>query len=138
MQAFETEGNATIFLIQIENVEFDFFSQAKHIAGMGNPAPRQLRDVNQPFDTTEIHKNAKIGDRGHPPVDPITALEFAEQFDSLAGRGQGSPLRKDDILLLVVTFDHFERQGLADIRGQVFHQHVLRVTIGQFDNVGAG
>src|ERR1700752_2990563 len=54
LHLLDAEGNAFLFLIDIENLNFHVLADLEHLAGMSQPGPRHVGDVQEAVDAVEI------------------------------------------------------------------------------------
>ena len=54
--------DAVFFLIELEDLNLNFFAGVDHGGRMGHAAPHEVADVKQAVHTTEVHEDAVVGD----------------------------------------------------------------------------
>ncbi len=59
---------------------------------MVNTAPRQFRDVDQPFDPTQVHKSAKRAKIGDTALTHVSRPYLGQQVDSVLFFIRNDPL----------------------------------------------
>src|SRR4030067_1552825 len=113
-QALQAESNAGALLIDLDNVNFNLFSERYHVTWMVNPAPRNLGDMDEAFDSTQIHKNTEFRNIGYRAVKTISGQQMFQQTLTAAWQGTRSAFGKHHPAALLVTLDHFQIKGPVD------------------------
>jgi hypothetical protein len=111
----ETQRNAVLFLIELQDLGLDFVANSKHLGWVTNATPCQIRDVQQPVNTAEINEGTVIGDVLDHALDDATLLEGCQQCVALftnAGFEDGTT-GNNDVVALAVKLDDLEFVSLA-------------------------
>jgi hypothetical protein len=126
-QLLETERNAVLFLVELEDLGLDFVANRQHLGGVTNAAPCQIGDVQQAIDATEVDEGTVIGDVLDHALDDAAFLEGRQQRIALfanAGFENGTA-RNNHVVALAVELDDLEFVGLAFVRrGVLDRTHV--------------
>ncbi len=144
---FETllvaERDPLLLAVEAKDDDVDLVSDLEVLAGVADPAPRNVRDVQQPVETAEIDEDTVVGDVLDGPVDQLALFEAGHGVvfdlallffeDRLARQHDVGPaaIKRDDLgfdLLLEVVFEppvraadrRATREGSADadVNGQ--------------------
>ncbi len=66
--------------IDFLNLHFHFLAEREHFAGMLDPVPTHLADVNHPVDAAQIDKRAEIANVAHHSLAHLAHLQLRQQF----------------------------------------------------------
>ena len=61
-ELLEAERNAVLFLVELENLGFDFLADLNDFARVADATPSEVRDVEQTVDAAEINEGTVVGD----------------------------------------------------------------------------
>ena len=120
-QLLEAEGNAALFLVELEDLSFDFLTDRHHFARVTHAAPGEVGNVQQAVDAAEVNKRTVIGDVLDDTLDNGTFLERSEQLGAFFAHAgfHDSAAGNHHVVALAVELDHLEFEGLAFERGGV-------------------
>src|SRR5262245_29549530 len=75
----ETEADAFLLAIHIENDDIDFLADLEDFARMANAAPAHVRDVQQSIEAIEVDERAKVGDVFHHALADVAWRHLRQQ-----------------------------------------------------------
>src|SRR6266571_3264682 len=116
LELADAEGNLLLFTVDAQHDGLDLLIGLENFRRMADPAPAHVGDVEQPIQTVEVDERAEVGDVLDGALADVARRHFGEEllppfgallFDQLASR-------KDDILALLIDFDHLELVGVTD------------------------
>ena len=120
-QLLEAEGNAALFLVELEDLGFDFLTDGHHFARVTHAAPCEVGDVQQSVDAAEVNERTVVGDVLDDALDDGAFLERGEQLGAFFAHAgfHDSAAGNHHVVALAVELDHLEFEGLAFERGGV-------------------
>ncbi len=74
-QLLQAQRNTVLFLVELENLGFDFLTDAHNLARMTHASPSQIGDVEQAVDAAQIDERTVIGDVLDDTLDNSAFLE---------------------------------------------------------------
>src|ERR1051326_1983076 len=77
---FETERYPSLIHIHREHRDLDFLVATEDIPWVSHSAPRDLRNVDQPLESAQVHEHPKIADVGDPPGDSVARTKVLEHL----------------------------------------------------------
>ena len=100
---------------------------------VGDPAPRHVRDVQQPVDSAEVDERTVLGEVLDDALDHLSLFELVEGLLFQLGPLllQQDPAGQHDVAALLVELDDLEPMGLADECVQVAHRPQIHLRPGQ-------
>ena len=100
---------------------------------MINAAPRDIRDVQQTVDTTEVDECTVVRDILDHTVQDLAFLQAGDEFGALFGAAffQDGPARDDDIAARTVHLENLERLRGTHQRGNVADRPDVDLTAWQ-------
>ena len=114
-QLLQAQRHTVLFLIELENLGFEFLTDLNHFARMTNTTPGEVGDVEQTVDTAQINEGTVIGDVLDDTLDDGAFLERVKElgaFFAHAGFDHGTA-GNHDVVALTVELDDLEFHGLA-------------------------
>ncbi len=116
-ELLETEGDATLGLVEVENDHVDLLVELDNLFGVVDAAPAEVGDVDETIHAAEVDEDTVAGDVLHDAFQHLTLLEVADNLGllSLDLVLDESLVADDDVLVFVVDFDDLELHGLVDI-----------------------
>ena len=83
--------------------------------------PRELRDVDQAVDATEVHESSKVHDRGDGTLEAHAGLELREDLGTLRLTGllEDSTTGEDDVVAVAIHLDDASLDTSTQIGGEV-------------------
>src|SRR5262245_62359373 len=75
----QAQGNFLLLAIDVQNHDLDFLVDGYHLAGMPDPLPAHVGDVQQAIDAAQIDECAEVGDVLHHALANLLDLQFLEQ-----------------------------------------------------------
>ena len=112
----ETEGDALLVFVDLEDLELDFLADLEQFARVGEATPGHVGDVKQSVHAAEVDEGAEIGEIFHRAGDhradvgaghELLAFFAAFLLDEFAAA-------EDHVAAVIVEFDDFEIVGVAD------------------------
>ena len=112
----EAQGDLFLVAIDVEDLDLDLLANPNDFAGMVDPAPGHVRDVEKAIDATKIDERTEFGDVRHAALHEVAFGDGSEQvllgflaldFDELAARD-------DDVATFLVDLEDDSTNGLAD------------------------
>ena len=79
LDLLETERDLLVLAIDAHHAHVDLLADTQHLRRMLDLSPGQLRQVNQPVSSAEVHKGAKVCQRGDAPVANLACLKLRQQ-----------------------------------------------------------
>jgi hypothetical protein len=73
-KSLQAQGDTLLTGIHTHDMDLDFLTRMEDIAGVANPVPRQLRNVDQTLNPTQVHKRSECGQIGHSSLAYIAWL----------------------------------------------------------------
>jgi len=74
-ELLEAEGNAALFLVELENLGGDFLTNLNDFARVADAAPGEVGDVEQAVNATQINERTVVGDVLDDALDDGAFLE---------------------------------------------------------------
>ena len=132
-QLLEAQRNPLLFLVELEHLDLDFVGHVDQVAGMREPAPAHIGDMQQAVNAAQVNKRAVVGQVLHSAGEHGA---FGEVLHD--GRALGVLLFLEELLAadhhvtaLLVELDDADFDLLAEIRVQVAHRADLQLRAGQ-------
>src|SRR5690606_35083201 len=79
----DAQRYAALFLVELEDLGFDFLTDLQHFGRMANAAPCHVGDVQQAVDAAEVDERTVIGDVLDDTLDDRTFVQGLEQLLAL-------------------------------------------------------
>src|SRR5438445_10317539 len=79
LDLLEAQRDLLVLAIDTDDANVDFLAHAQHLGWMLDLTPRQLRQVDQPISTTEIHEGAEVGQRRYTPMADLASPQLGQQ-----------------------------------------------------------
>ena len=129
---FESEGDALLLQVHIEDGHFDFPPDREHLGRMVDAAPAHIGNMQQAIHPLQIDERAKVGDVLDDALANLADLDFRKQFLLLFAPAvlQQLPAGQDDIATILVD--------LKDLELELLVQEIVRVANRQDIELGAG
>ena len=120
-ELLETERDLFFFAIDLEDHHFDFLSMLQHFAGVVDPAPRHIGDVQQSVDATEVDECTEVGNIRDGTGDLLAFVDLAQDGVSCFGTFLLLQLATadDDVASFFVNLEDDGANGAADELTQV-------------------
>ncbi|CAM5211875.1 hypothetical protein CDEN61S_03212 [Castellaniella denitrificans] len=120
-QLLDAQRNAGFFLVELEDLGFDFLTHLQHFGRVADTAPGHVGDAQQAVDAAQVHERAVVGDVLDDALDDGAFVQGFEQlFAFLAHAGlEHGAARQHDVVALAVELDDLEFEGLAFVGGGV-------------------
>ena len=114
-ELLQTEGDATLLVVEVEDNHVDLLVELDHLVGIVYAAPRQVCDVDESVNTTEVNEYTVRGDILNGTLKDLTLLELTDDLLLLGLELllDESLMRNNDIAELLVDLDYLELHGLA-------------------------
>ncbi len=132
-QLLDAQGDTALFLIELEDLGFDFLTHLQNFGWVTNTAPCHVGDVQQTVDAAQIHERTVIGDVLDDTFDDSAFGQGFQQFLTLFAHGgfQHSATRQHDVVTLAIELDNLEFQGLAFVWRGVLDRTQINQRTGQ-------
>ena len=127
------EADALGVLVVLEHGHFDLVAHLEHLAGVVEPAPRHVGDVQQAVHTAEVDEGAVLGDVLDGALDQLALFE-ARQGLFLQARVDGLEEQlagQHDVAAAAVDLDDLHVEGLAEVGIQVADGLHVHLAAGQ-------
>ena len=107
--------------VDVEHLDRDLLTNLDNLGGVVDVLPGQLGDVNEAVDPAQVNERTKVDDRGDDAGADLPLLEVIEEglADLALGLLQPGTTRKHDVVAILVEFDDFGLESLADVGLQV-------------------
>ena len=115
-ELLQTEGNALLLLVEVEDNDIDLLVELHHLVRIAHAAPREVGDVDESVNTTEINEDAVGRDVLDSTLQNLTLLQVRDDLLALSlqlGLDEGL-VRDDNVAELLVDLDDLELHRLAD------------------------
>ena len=116
-----TQGDTLGFGIETEHDDPDLVADAEMLRGMVDPAPGDVRDVEQAVDAAQVDEDAVVGDVLDHTREPRPLLQLGQGLRLLLGvlLLENRAPRQHDVVAPAVQADHLELEFFALERLQV-------------------
>src|SRR5690606_21307994 len=120
-QLLDAQRDAALFLVELEDLGFDFLAHLQDLGGMTHAAPGHVGDVQQAVDAAQVDERTVVGDVLDHALDHGAFVQGLEQLLALFAHAgfQHLAARQHDVVALAVELDDLEFEGLAFVRGGV-------------------
>ena len=115
-ELLQTEGYALLLLVEVEDNDIDLLVELHHLVRIAHAAPREVGDVDESVNTTEIDEDAVGRDVLDSTLQNLTLLQVRDDLLALSlqlGLDEGL-VRDDNVAELLVDLDDLELHRLAD------------------------
>ena len=109
LELLETESDALLFVVEVEDNNVEFLIEFNNFAGLGNAAPREVGDVDKTVNTTEVDEYTVRSDVLDSTFENLTLFELGDDFALLLfefGFDEGL-VRNNNVLEFFVDLDNF-------------------------------
>ena len=128
-ELLEAEGNAALFLVELENLGGDFLTNLNDFARVADAAPGEVGDVEQAVDAAEVNERTVVGDVLDDALNNGAFLQRGEQLVALfahVGFDDGAA-GDDNVVALTIKLNDLEFEGLAfvlcfPVTGLILHK----------------
>src|SRR5258706_4670079 len=132
-QLLQTQRDAVLLGVELEDLRGDFVADRQDFRRVLDAAPREIGDVQQAIDATQVHERAVVGDVLHHALHDRAFLERLVLLLALdtGGLFHDGTARDHDVVPLAVELDDLELELLAfEVRG-VLHGTQVDERAGQ-------
>ena len=138
-QLFHAEGNALGFRVEADDLNVDLLADGKRLAGVVDPLPGNIGDVQQAVDAAQIDEGAVIGDVFHHTLQHLALGQVGDQLGTLLGPGlfEHRTARDHDVAARAVHLEDLEGLRRAHQGANVAHRPDIDLTAWQ-EGYGAG
>ena len=77
-ELLQTEGDAALLVVEVEDNHIDLLVEFNHLVGIVNTAPRQVCDMDESVNTTEVNKYTVRGDILNCTLEDLTLLKLTD------------------------------------------------------------
>src|SRR5581483_2445188 len=115
-QCAERKADAFLFLVNVDDFDFDFLTHLQNFTGMLNAIPRKFGEMNQAIRAVDVDECAKIRKTCNAACVHFADFEFINHtlFERLAGFGRGGALGKNQAAAFTVHFHDADGDWLSD------------------------
>ncbi len=123
LELLHAEGDTLGLRVEAHDLDLDGLADLEGLGGMVDPAPRDVRDVEQAVDTAEIDERAVVGDVLDHALEHLAFLEVRDQLGALGSPGllEDGAARDDDVAARPVHLEDHEGLRGAHERRDVAH-----------------
>ena len=124
LKLLHAEADALRLGIEAHDLDVDRLADVERFRGMVDAAPRDVGDVQQTIDATEVHERTVIGDVLHDTLQNLAFLEVGDEFAAgfRAALFEHRATRDDDVAAGAVHLQNLERLRRAHERANVAHR----------------
>ena len=117
LELLDTKSDALLSFVELEDNDVELLVEANNFAGVRYTAPREVGDVDETIDTTEVDEGTVRGDVLDDPFEDLTLLKLADDLSLLSFEFSFDEdlMRYDDVLEVLVDLDDLELHSLVDI-----------------------
>src|SRR5690625_53567 len=121
LRRLERQGDTLALHVHVENLDGDLLADLDDLAGVVDVLPRELGDVNQTVDATQVHEGTEVDDRGDDALADLALLEGVEEGLADLGLGLLEPgtAGKDHVVAVLVQLDDLGLELTAHVGLQV-------------------
>ncbi len=133
------EGDLLAIAIDVQHLHLDLLIDLHHLAGMADPRPAHVGDVEQAVDAAEIHERAEVGDVLDHAAADLAHLERLHELLLPLGPlllDEGAT-RDDDVAAGLVDLEHEALDAAAAVVADVGRTTDIHLT-GRQEDVDAG
>lgn len=129
----EAERNALFFLVDADDDDFEVLADRKNFGRMGDAAPGNIGDVEQPVNAAEVDERAEVGDVLDHALAELVDLHLAQQLDAVVAERllKQFAARNDDVAAVLVDLDDFDIELFADVVVHIVHRAHVELGAGQ-------
>ena len=115
LQLLQTQGNALLVFVEVEDNHVEFLVGLHNVGGVVHAAPREVGDVNQAVNATEVDEHTIGGDILNGTLKHLTFFKLGDNlFALLLKFGLDENLvRNNHVAVFLVDFHNLELHGLA-------------------------
>lgn len=117
LELLETEGDALLLVVKVENNDVEFLVELYDFGGVCNASPGEVGDVDKAVDAAQVDECAVADDVLDGAFEYLAFLELGDDFFLLSfefGFDEGL-VGYNDVFVFFVDFGHFEFHGLAHV-----------------------
>ena len=118
-----SQGDPLALLVVVEHLYLDVVTNGQHFRRMSDPAPGNIRNVQQTVQTTQVDKPTEVRDVLHRAFAYLADFQrFKNLFAQALPLGlQHDPPGNDDITPVLVEFDDAKGKDLANELIEILH-----------------
>ncbi len=131
----EAQGDLLAILVDVEDHHLDLVVDLEHVAGMVDPAPAHVGDVEQAVDAAQVDERAEVGDVLDGPLADLADGDLLEELLLLLLAGDLDQLAPadDDVAPALVDLQDHALDLLIDVIGDVGRAADIDLAGGQED-----
>ena len=84
LELLDTKSDALLSFVELEDNDVELLVEANNFAGVRYTAPREVGDVDETIDTTEVDEGTVRGDVLDDPFEDLTLLKLADDLSLLS------------------------------------------------------
>src|SRR5690606_11707647 len=100
------EGDARVFTIYAQDIDFDFLPAPQHIARMSDTAPTEFADMNEAFQPAEVNKCAEVTQVCDRTFHAISRMQACQNLCALTCFDPCRAFRKNKTILIRIKFNY--------------------------------
>ena len=129
----ETEGDALLVVVDVEDHHFDFLSEFEHFVRMGDASPGHIGDVEETVNTAEVDERTEVGDVFHDAFADLVDFHIFKQLGAaiLAGCFEKFAAGNNDVSAVLIDLEDLEFVFLADEIVHVFDRTDVDLGAGE-------
>ena len=131
----EAQGDLLAVLVDVQDHHLDLVVDLEHVAGVVDPAPAHVGDVQQAVDAAQVDERAEVGDVLDRPLADLADGDLLEQLLLLVFAGDLDQLAAadDDVPPALVDLEDHALDLLIDVIGDVGRAADVDLAGGQED-----
>ena len=131
----QPERDLLAVLVDVEDHDLDLVVDLDHVAGVVDPSPRHVGDVQEAVDSAEVHERAEVGDVLDRAGADLPGLDLGQKLLLLLLAGDLDQLaaRDDDVPPALVDLQDHALDLLIDVVGDVAGTADVHLAGGQED-----
>ena len=121
LRRLQRQRDALALEVDVEDLDVDLLADLDDLGRILDVLPRQLRDVDEAVDPTEVDERAELHDRRHLAAPDLALLQGVEQLLARLGLRllEEGAAREDDVVPVAVELDDLALELLSDEGVQV-------------------
>ena len=117
----ERERHALAVEVDLEDLDGDFLAHLDDLGCVLDVLPRELRDVHETVDATEVDERTEVDDRRHRALADLALVQVVEEVRARLRLGllEQRTAREHDVVAVLVELEDLRLDLLTQVRGQV-------------------
>src|SRR5258708_5644168 len=114
LEPLDAQSNTALIAIVFHHKDLDLVAALQHIGWMTDASPTQFADMDQPFQSAEVHERAEIAQISDSTCANIAFAQLIQNVGARAGLNLCRPLRQDEPIVHPIQFNHTQHQFMPD------------------------